>query len=171
MRDYSINIIGLSNKVHHFEYELKDPFFEEYGKEVISKGNFDAKVDLDKRETFIEVDFRIAGSAELICDRSLEPFEYPVKIDRKLIFKYGEEPKEISDEIIIITRDQESLNLGQFMYEFIVLAIPLKKIHPSLINESNNEEDEEGFIYSTSTENDKKEEIDPRWEKLKKLKK
>jgi uncharacterized metal-binding protein YceD (DUF177 family) len=154
---------------------LKDDFFERYGKEVLSKGDFEAKVSLDKRETFIEVDFKISGHAELICDRSLEPFEHALKIDRKIIFKYGEEPQEISDEIVIITRDQDRLDLGQFMYEFIVLAIPIKKLHPNLRNQEEDEDDAEvKIVYSTSTEREEKEkeeDIDPRWEQLKKLKK
>lgn len=174
MKDFSVNIIGLSNKVHLFQFELKDDFFERYGKELFSKGDFDSEVSLDKRETFIEVDFKISGHAELICDRSLEPFDHHLNIDQRVIFKYGEEPKEVSDEIVIITRDQDSIDLGQFMYEFIVLSIPIKKLHPDLRNEDGDESDVR-IVYSTSTENEqerkKEEDIDPRWEKLKKLKK
>jgi uncharacterized protein len=74
LKDFNVNIIGLSKKVHLFQFELKDDFFERYGKEVLSKGDFDVQVSFDKRETFIEADFKISGHAELICDRSLEPF-------------------------------------------------------------------------------------------------
>jgi uncharacterized metal-binding protein YceD (DUF177 family) len=60
------------------------------------------------------------------------------------------------------------------MYEFIVLSIPIKKLHPDLRNEDEDESDVK-IVYSTSTENEqeekKEEDIDPRWEKLKKLKK
>jgi len=172
LKDFKVNIIGLSKNVHLFNFELKDGFFERYGKEVLSEGDFNAAVSLDKRETFIEVDFKITGYAKLICDRSLEPFDHTLKIDRKVIFKYGEEPQEISDEIVIITRDQDILDLGQFMYEFIVLSIPIKKLHPDLTNDEEDEDDTDvKIIYSTSTENEKEEVVDPRWEKLKKLKK
>jgi uncharacterized protein len=174
LKDFIVNIIGLSKKVHHFQFELKDGFFEHYGKEVLSSGDFDATVSLDKRETFIEVDFKISGHTKLICDRSLEPFDYILNLDRRIIFKYGEEPQEISDEIVIITRDQDSIDLGQFMYEFIALAIPIKKIHPDLKDEEENDDESNvKIVYTTSTEKEEKkeEEIDPRWEKLKKLKK
>jgi uncharacterized protein len=173
MKDVIVNIIGLSKKVHVFNFKLKDDFFERYGKEVLSKGDFDAVVTLDKRETLIEVDFKISGHTELICDRSLEPFDYNLKLDRKVIFKYGEEPQEISDEIVIITRDQDTIDMGQFLYEFIVLSIPIKKIHPDLKDEDEDEDDSNlKIVYSTSSENEEKEEdVDPRWEKLKKLKK
>ena len=173
MKDFSVNITGLNKKVHHFQFELKDYFFERYGKEVLSNGDFDAQISLDVRETFIEADFKISGHTQLVCDRSLEPFRHELHINRKVIFKYGEEPQEISDEIVIITRDQDHLDLGQYLYEFIVLSIPIKKLHPVLKNEDENDDDSDvKIVYSTSTENEEKEqEVDPRWEKLKKLKK
>lgn len=170
MRAYVVNIIGLSKKAHTFDFQLKERFFEEYGKELVSSGDFNANVILDKRETFIEADFDISGTAKLICDRSLEPFDHPIALKKKIVFKYGEEPQEISDEIIIITRDQDSIDLGQFMYEFIALAIPIRKIHPDL-RSADNDSDEERIIYSTASDEEEKEpDPDPRWEKLKKLK-
>ncbi|KXK30519.1 MAG: hypothetical protein UZ12_BCD005000568 [Bacteroidetes bacterium OLB12] len=89
-----------------------------------------------------------------------------------MVFKYGEEAQEISDEIVIITRDQDSIDLGQYFYEFIALAIPMKKLHPRFANEAENDQ---FIVYSTAQneteESDKENDaIDPRWEKLKKLK-
>ncbi len=168
MREFDVNIIGLSKKAHLFDFQLKDGFFEKYGKEVVSGGDFDVHVVLDKKETFIEVDFKISGKAHLVCDRSLEPFDYLIEETRKIVFKYGVEAQEISDEIVIITHDQDSLDLGQFIYEFIALSIPIKKLHPRFKEEEDDESDVK-IIYRTSEE-EQSESIDPRWEKLKKLK-
>jgi uncharacterized metal-binding protein YceD (DUF177 family) len=116
----------------------------------------------------IEAIFEISGNAELICDRSLEPFLHPISLHRKVIFKYGEEPGEVSDEIVIITEEQDKLDVGQYMYEFIVLEVPIKKIHPKFQKEDNDEESEDGkLVYQTKVDENA---IDPRWEKLKKLK-
>lgn len=166
MGAYTVNIVGLSTKAHTFDFRIGDEFFGQYGTEILSGGEFEVKVVLDKHETFIDADFSITGKAKLVCDRSLEPFDEPVKINRKVMFKYGDEPSELTDEIIIIARDQQSLELGQLIYEFISLEIPIKKLHPRFRNE---DDDGEGKIVYKSEEGDKKE-IDPRWEKLKKLK-
>ena len=161
---YSVNILGLSKSVHSFDFQLDEEFFKKYGQEVITSGKFEARVALDKRETFIEADFKIAGSARLICDRSLEEFDFPISIHKKIMFKYGEEAKEVSEEIYIITSNQDKLELGQLMYEFITVEIPMKKLHPKFAaNES------EGLVYSSSDKEEEKA-IDPRWEVLKKLK-
>ena len=167
-RDFSVNILGLSKGVYQFEFQLDEDFFKKYGQEVVTKGKFSAGIALDKKETFIEADFKIEGNAFLICDRSLDEFEFPISISRKIVFKYGEEQKEVSDEIIIITHDQQKLDVGQLMYEFIALEIPIKKLHPRFQQEP--EDETEGkIIYTSSTKSDE-EIIDPRWEKLKKLK-
>ena len=173
MKAFSINIIGLSNKPHHFDFEMGNSFFEHYGSELVPGGQFTADVELNKHETFIEADFKIKGKAHLICDRSLEPFDLPVYIDKKIVFKYGQEEAEVSDEIVIISHDRASLELGQYMYEFIGLEIPIKRLHPKFQEDEEDDENEGKLIYtSATTEEDKDEEekIDPRWEKLKKLK-
>lgn len=168
MGAYRVNIIGLSNKAHTFDFTIGDEFFKQYGTEILQGGDFEAKVVLDKHETFIDADFSIKGKAKLVCDRSLEPFDQPVKVHRKVMFKYGEEAAELSDEIVVITRDQATLELGQFMYEFISLEIPMKRLHPKFRDEE--EDNGEGKIVYKSESKDDDSDIDPRWEKLKKLK-
>ena len=174
VRAFSVNIVGLTNTVHHFDFEVGDDFFSKYGTDLISKGKLKADVVLDKRETFIDATFKINGTVELICDRSLDPFDFPVSIEKKLVFKYGNADEELSDEIVMIHRDNESLELGQYIFEFIALEIPMKKLHPRYQEEEEVDDDAEGKIIYTSkpSENDKPdgEDIDPRWEILKKLK-
>jgi len=173
---YGVNIIGLSNKVHQFEYEIGDAFFRQYGTGLLEGGQFHADVTLNKHETFIEADFKIKGTAKLICDRSLEQFEEAVKTHRMVVFKFGEANEEISDEIVMIHRDTATLELGQYIYEFIGLAIPMKKLHPKFRVEEN-EGDEDGQIVYRSgpdagddDDDDQSDTTDPRWDILKKLK-
>lgn len=172
MGAYSINIVGLSNKEHHFHYEFGDEFFGKYGSDLVSRGNFHVDLLLNKHETFLEAEFKIRGTAELICDRSLETFDYPIENTHKIVFKYGEKDEEITDEIVIIHRDTATLEVGQYIYEFIGLSIPLKKLHPRFQEEEDEENPEGKIVYSSETPQESKngEEIDPRWNILKKLK-
>ncbi|WP_337329264.1 YceD family protein [Chryseolinea sp. T2] len=156
--------------------------FEEFGTDIVSDGSFTVDVSLDKHETFLEADFTIRGTARLICDRSLEPFDFPINTRRKVVFKYGDQDEEITDEIMIIQRDTAWIELGQYLYEFIALAIPLKKLHPRF-QESVEDDDSEGrIVYTSGGEDDGgndesgnndeggDDDIDPRWSALKKLK-
>jgi uncharacterized protein len=175
---YSVNIIGLSNKLHHFDYEIGAEFFRQYGTDLVSQGQFRVEVALNKHETFIEAEFKIKGTATLTCDRSLELFDYPIWTTKKILFKYGEADQEISDEIIMINRDTATLELGQYIYEFIALAIPMKKLHPRFrAEELNEDETAEGkIVYSSDSGNgggsddNNDDDIDPRWNILKNLK-
>lgn len=172
MGAYSVNIVSLSNKVHHFDYEIGEKFFRQYGSDLLSEGSFLVNIALEKHETFIESEFKIRGTARLICDRSLEPFDHPIESDRKIVFKFGDANEELSDEIIMIQRDTAVLELGQYIYEFILLMVPMKKLHPRFQHEAE-DDDSEGKIVYTSEDPDKtnkEDEIDPRWNILKKLK-
>ena len=173
-KEFKVNIVGLSQKAHRFEYQIDDAFFKLYGTALLESGHFKAEVMLDKRETMIEGLFHIQGTAHLVCDRSLEPFDFPMEIDRTILFKYGEEEKELSDEIVLITRSQPSLNIGQYLYELIGVSVPMKRLHPKFQNDELEESAQIGIqlVYSSPIDKTLKEEdaIDPRWEKLKKLK-
>lgn len=172
---YTVNIVGLANKVHHFEFEMGNDFFAQYGNGLISEGALTADVTLDKHETFIDAVFAIKGAVKLVCDRSLDPFDQPLRTEKKLVFKYGDADQELSDEIIMIHRDSDSLELGQYMFEFIALEVPMKKLHPRFREEESEDDESEGkIIYSSKPSPDEddrgSDDIDPRWEILKKLK-
>ena len=64
--------------------------------------------------------------------------------------------------MIVINRGKSILNISKFIYEFFILEIPIKRLHPSIKNEDNID----NFVYKTRT--NKK--IDPRLKSLKKLK-
>lgn len=169
MGEFSVNIIGFSSGVHEFKYRLEKSFFDEFGRDLLEEGNFEATVLLNKNETFIEGTFSFKGIARLVCDRSLDTFDYPMDATHKIVFKYGSEETEVTDEIIIIPHNKASLNIGQYLYEFVGLAIPMKRLHPKFREQEDEEDGTEGkIIYSSTTENEGA--IDPRWEKLKKLK-
>ncbi|MFN3839628.1 MAG: YceD family protein [Cyclobacteriaceae bacterium] len=159
---YSVHIQGLSYIIHHFHYDLDDAFFKQYGQGVLSQGAFQADVTLDKRETFIEATFQIQGNARLVCDRSLDEYDQPMRINRKIIFKFGDENKEISDDLLMIHRNTDTLKLGHYLFEFIGLELPMKKLHPRF----SNEEESEGIVYTSGNQQGD----DPRWDVLKKLK-
>ena len=174
MKDFVIHIVGLStSKPAQFEYEFGDTFFKDYDAGFVSGSHFTATVVVDKHETFLEASFSIRGSVRLECDRSLELFDEPTSLDKNIVFKYGEESTELTDEIVVIPRDMATLDLGQYVYEFIVLSLPMKRIHPKFRTEEEDEDDAEGkMIYSSGPDEsgDDDDEIDPRWEQLKKLK-
>jgi len=166
--NYNIDIYKLSNDTHNYQFKIGNSFFEAFPGEIVEKGSGLVDVTLNKSETLIELIFDIDVHVELVCDRSLEKFDYPLKFTKGLILKYGDEESELDDEIMIITRDKQRINVAQPIYEYISLAIPMKKLHPRFEGEDDTDE----MIYSSKqeTEDNNDEAVDPRWQALKKLK-
>jgi uncharacterized metal-binding protein YceD (DUF177 family) len=173
---YFISVANLAEKTHFYEWEGGKKFFDSFENSIVEQGDFMAKVTLEKSSTMLQLYFDIKGTLVLTCDRSLEEFEFPFHTQQKLILKYGEEDEQLTDEIEIINRDTQEINVSQYIYEFIGLATPMKKLHPKFQSEDDEVENESStLVYSSdeSSENDEIEEntkTDPRWEILKKLK-
>jgi uncharacterized metal-binding protein YceD (DUF177 family) len=165
---YRIFIQGLEDKTHEFHFEGSDSFFSAFQEEDAYKGDFKARVVLDKSSTMLILNFEINVELNLICDRSLEPFSETFEIAEKYIFKFGDKAEEVSDDMEVILYGASEINIAQHIFDFIVLAIPVKKLHPSL--RSSDSEEDEFVIYEGKVKNDDKAKVDPRWEALEGLK-
>lgn len=175
IRKYDVDILQLENKHYDFEFEGGEEFFKALEQDLIEKGEFKAKVGLDKSSTMLQLSFDIQGSYELVCDRSLDVFQEPFHSKEKQILKFGEKAEQISDEIELISWDTSTINLARYLFDFIGLTVPMKKLHPRFRSTGSEEEEEdetnETLIYSSIPAEEKLEpEVDPRWEALKKLK-
>jgi len=165
IEEYNINILQLSNQQHHYYYDIDNSFFENFEQDMLEKGDLSADVSLTRTETLIELNFSIKGTVELCCDRSLELFDHSISINKNLILKYSDRNEELTDEIITIRRDTERINIAQYIYDFIMIAIPMKKIHPKFLDEYKDTRNEMLLIYSSNNES----ENDSRWDVLQKL--
>lgn len=173
IREYDIHIFKLSNGEHDYQFEISDSFFELFENEIFNKGKLLANVSLLKSDSMIQMFFHVEGTVELTCDRSLELFDHPVSFETKMIFKYGDEEKELSEDVMVILKDTQTINIADLLYEFIGLEVPMKKLHPKFQEENDNAE-EMIMIYSSAEEGEEDEQneeiIDPRWAALKNLK-
>lgn len=168
---YRIVYQGLSVGLHEFDFEIDDLFFESLEYSDIKKGGLKAKVYLNKKSTFLELDFKIDGYVELICDRCLDEYKQPVNYEGKLYVKFSEKEDELADDVICLLPTDHELDISHYIYESINLSIPLKRVHP---------DDGEGNVtcnpemleklenYKTGKPAD--DDIDSRWEDLRNLK-
>ncbi|MFY0600453.1 MAG: DUF177 domain-containing protein [Cyclobacteriaceae bacterium] len=171
LREFQINIYNLSNKLHEFEFEISNKLFENQEFSLIEKGTGQCKLALEKSETMMNLHFSIEAEVELICDRSLDPFLYPISLEEDIVIKFGEDDYVLSEDVVVIRKDSPSINIENYLYEFLSVAVPMKKLHPRF----GDDDDQPDLIYSSSdgdSESEKEQDdvLDPRWEALKKLK-
>lgn len=163
INQYNLNLKSLSEK-DIFSYGFSNELFIYFDKENDLKNpNGECNIQIDKRDGLIEMYFNIIGDVILNCDRSLKEFTFEINKKKKIIIKFEKIEEEINDEIVFVKQNTDIINISKFIYEFFLLSIPLKRIHPSLVNENNID----NFVFSTKKKN--KNSIDPRFEKLKKL--
>ena len=165
-RDFQLNIPSLKNGTHEFQFEINDAFFSHFEHSLVEKGTGKCLLSLKKSETMMVLNFEFDLSIELTCDRSLDLFDFPIAKEEKLIIKFGEESQEVNEDLVVLSYDEQILDLAPHILEFISLSIPMKKLHPRFEGEESPD-----LIYQTEGEEEESgDEIDPRWAALKDLK-
>ncbi len=165
---YLIPIAGLKVGYHSFDFNIGNSFFEQFEESEIKEGNLTAVVETVRSSSLIEMVVKINGTVKICCDHCLEMFDEGVSCENTLLIKFGKTTDYTDPDIITVTHDEHELDMKQFFYEYIHLALPIQRIHP---------DDEKGNsrcnpeMLSRLKEHlvDEEVRIDPRWDELKKL--
>jgi uncharacterized metal-binding protein YceD (DUF177 family) len=169
-KDFLIPFAGLKQGKHQFEYEIKKSFFDDFEFDEYNDVNIKVNLVLEKKSTMLELNFKHSGTVNVPCDVSNEDFDMPVKGKLKLIVKFGDAYNDENDELLIIPHGEFQIDVAQYIYEMIVLSVPLKRVHPGT---------KDGTIaadiisklseLAPKEEHKEEEDTDPRWDELKKL--
>ncbi|MBP7512851.1 MAG: DUF177 domain-containing protein [Bacteroidia bacterium] len=173
---YLIEFNKLVMGPNEFDFTLNDQFLSEF--EYAPLEHCDVKVDLKliKTESMYDLKFDFNGYAKVACDTCAEDLDLPIQQKFGLIMKLSEENNFDDSEIIYIARTEIEFNLKQYLYESLLLALPIKKncdglSEPKPCNQEvlkrlayveEKDEDEDG-------DDSDDQEGDPRWNKLKDL--
>lgn len=165
---FIVPVSGLKEGHYNFDFEIGNSFFDLFEESEIKEGNLNADVEIDKRSSLIEMKIMISGVVRISCDRCLEMFDYRLTCENKLLVKFGT-IKDYSDpEIITVSSEEHQLDLSQFFYEYIHLALPIKRIHPDDEND-NSTCNPEMLLKLKEHLVEEEGRSDPRWDELKKL--
>ena len=173
LNEFLIQFIGLKLGKHQFEYQINKAFFEAFDYDEFESSDIKVNVVLEKKSTFMELNFKHKGTIYVPCDITNEMFDMPISAKIKLVVQFGEAFNNDNDELLILPHGEYQIDVSQYIYEMIVLSIPLRKAHPGI---------KDGTLKSETMEKlnqlkvqKKKEKIitqgntDPRWDKLKQL--
>lgn len=171
-----------------YEFLLDNLFFANIDGPEIQKGKINVVLTVKRVSHAFELSFQTEGTVKIPCDRCLDEMEQLVATSDKLMVKFGHDYAEEGANLIVIPEEEGEINVAWFIYEFIVLAIPMKHVHaPGKCNKamtsklnkhlrtssSDEEVDVNEEIFEVSEEDntidDTDERIDPRWNDLKKI--
>ncbi len=169
-KGFTIPFSGLKQGKHEFKYEIDNTFFESFGYDEFNDAKINLSVSLNKLTTMMELSFKGSGVVNVNCDLTSEPYDQEIGSTLELIVKFGEDYNDEDDEILILPHGEHQVDISQYAYEMLVLAVPHKRIHPGV---------EDGTLDSDVLQKlnelqpketrQNKEESDPRWDELKKL--
>lgn len=168
---YTIQFKGLKDGFHLFEFDLNNKFFEFFNNQDVERGKLTARVNLERKPTLLELEVKIKGTVNVLCDRCLDFFDFPISYSGKLYVKFTNDAYSLEDpDVICLDPEDYQVDLAQYLYESVILSLPYKKVHPDVKKgaASCNPEMLEKLNKILIKEN---KETDPRWDKLKDLKK
>jgi uncharacterized metal-binding protein YceD (DUF177 family) len=173
LRQYEIAFVGLKTGEHHFQFTIDDKFFELFENSLVKTGLVDVRLTLDKRTSFLLLNFILEGSVKLGCDRCGADLNFPVDAQYPIVVKFdhhdeGEKDDSMAD-VVYISRSDSHLDVSQLIYEFINLSIPLN--HVTCENLTGPKPCNEDVLRRLKQPEIKKiTSKDPRWDNLSKIK-
>ena len=160
-----IDLKSLTDGVTILEFDLDDQFFEALDTSDVKQGALHVSVSIRKATGFFELQFHTEGTVTVTCDRCLDDMEQPIAADNRLVVKLGAVYSE-EDDVITVSEDEGILDTSWLIYEFVVLAIPIKHVHaPGKCNPAMSQVLEE-LSADRSSDEVSDQPIDPRWSKL-----
>jgi|SRR6476469_6979278 len=131
-RAYEIAFVGLKPGVHEFDYKIDDKFFAEYGEQDFSNVSADVKLQLERNAGFMMLKFDIGGKTDVTCDRCGNNLTMNLWDEFKIMVKMVEEPEvmnqqEEDPDVYYISKTESHLFVGDWIYEFVNLSLPLQK--------------------------------------------
>ena len=170
IKEYTIPFVGLKLGKHYFDYEIDNTFFEHFEYDDFNDVKTKAKIVLEKKTTLLELQFKISGFVTINCDLTNEPYNQDIDNEFNLVVKFGEEYNDENIDILIVPHGTFEINIQQYIYELIILSVPIKRVHPGIEDGSLDSEILKKLEeLSPNKEKSNKEETDPRWDTLKKL--
>lgn len=172
LKAYNIAFKGLGVGKHDYEFQIGKQFFDYFDGGIAEDGDVKVKLELEKQSALMVLWFHVSGTVKIQCDRCLDIFDQPVESQNKVFVKYGEESFDDGDDVIWVGPEDTHINVAKLIYDFIILSIPIKHVHPDdadgnslcnpeMLKRLNN--------INTSEENGESQETDARWDELKKL--
>ena len=165
LEQFKIDLKRLTDEVTTLEFDLDNHFFDALDGSELRQGTLHVSVSIRKATGFFELQFHTEGTVTVTCDRCLDDMDQPISTENRLVVKLGAAYSE-EDDVITVSEDEGILDTSWLIYEFMMLAIPIKHVHaPGKCNPAMSKVLEE-LSTDRSSDEVSNQPIDPRWSKL-----
>lgn len=129
-REFVILVKGLPAGRHDMSFRVDKELFTRFGNNQVHDASVNVELKLFKGTEIIEIESFIKGDLVVECDRCLEELTLPVETKATLVVKFERGDNDIdSDEVIVLDPADGELDMSQFLYDYICLSLPIKRVH------------------------------------------
>lgn len=144
---YKIDFHGLkTGETYSYDFPVNDRFFGRWPESEVAHGQGQARVEVVKHASTMELSVAIDAEVLLTCDRCLDEFLCPVHFEGRPVVKISDsipegerysgdahrEANNSDGDVLWISPADDSLDMGQYIYESIMLSLPFQRVHPDI---------------------------------------
>ena len=120
-----INISNLSEGSHEYDFEESPSLIkldERFSRPVV------VRIELEKRRRQLFLTGHVETVGRFVCDRCLDDFDCPVKVDYRMTYVYNEsDAGEVDkDELTVIHASTNEIKIDDDVKDYVILAVPQK---------------------------------------------
>lgn len=174
LTQFKIPLSGLKQGRHQFLYDIDKMFFTYFDYDEFWDAILKLDVELIKSSTSLALKLHVEGELGVQCYVTNESYMQPIKDTYEFVVRYGDEYNDEQENILIIPHGSIEVDIKQYVYETILLSVPARLVHPGLEDGSLQSDikdilDDLRVDAPSEDEEDSDDDIDPRWDELKKL--
>jgi len=128
-----IPLNGWTEGRKEYRFSVGKEFFEAFDNSEILDANVKVDISVVKSGRVTDVDMELSGTLTVPCDRCLEDLALPVAASPRLRVRFGAEgetDEEEERETVFVDPSEPDLDLGQTIYDYAMLSLPLQRVHP-----------------------------------------
>ena len=152
--EFKLRLSGVEDGTRCFSIHCEKAFFELAEISEVRDGELDLRIEMTKTEKLVNVLCQFNGYVVAPCDRCLLPVRLPMDFEQRLV----------------LDENTYELDLFQFVYESIFLALPIRIVHEDDENGNSTCDPQVLAKLEELSQKEEEKESDPRWDALKNLK-
>lgn len=128
--EFNVPLKSFGEGLHEMNFHLGKVFFENMENSDVKDSDLNVKLTITNKAGRYDLRFDIGGEVLLLCDRCLDDLHFPIEAEYRIMVEYGADYNSDSDDLLIIPESDNTLNVAYMIYDTVVLAIPMKHVHP-----------------------------------------
>jgi uncharacterized metal-binding protein YceD (DUF177 family) len=134
---YAFEIPKLGKGTNKFDFSVGDDFFQRVEEPLVSGGRVNVTLGVEKNARLMVMNYRFSGVLRLECDRCLQPFDMKVDFSRRVVYSFEPYPVGLEEEDVYeISPNQVWFDASTDIYDFLSLAVPMRKVPDDCPGES-----------------------------------